>query len=241
MEALDLGRRSLALVVLLVIWSVAGYLSVRERRQRRRTSGSARNDARCSRSRTRCCSHPARTSSCSARTTRRTGRPGRSADQHSDSMMLLRTDPSRHRLVYLSIPRDLRASIPGYGEQKINAAMQIGGPKLAMQTADQLFGPGLPGQSRRRRRLRCLHAADRRSRRHRRQRAAEHPLEPVRLSVLDADSLLAMAGVALPQGRAAHGRPPCAHLLARPREPAQPGRHRHQPRRCASNRSCRRR
>jgi len=40
-------------------------------------------------------------------------------------MMLLRTDPGRHRLVFLSIPRDLRASIPGYGESKINAAMQI--------------------------------------------------------------------------------------------------------------------
>ena len=71
------------------------------------------------------------------------GQAGRSADQHSDSMMLLHTDPSRHRLVYLSIPRDLRASIPGYGEQKINAAMQIGGPKLAIQTADALFGPEL--------------------------------------------------------------------------------------------------
>ena len=58
-------------------------------------------------------------------------------------MMLLHTDPSRHRLVYLSIPRDLRASIPGYGEQKVNAAMQLGGPKLAIETADQLFGRDL--------------------------------------------------------------------------------------------------
>ena len=71
------------------------------------------------------------------------GQEGRSSDQHSDSMMLLHTDPGRHRLVYLSIPRDLRAAIPGYGEQKVNAAMQIGGPKLAIQTADQLFGPQL--------------------------------------------------------------------------------------------------
>jgi LCP family protein required for cell wall assembly len=55
-------------------------------------------------------------------------------------MMLLRTDPSRHRLVFLSIPRDLRASIPGYGESKINAAMQIGGPKLAVKTVAQLTG-----------------------------------------------------------------------------------------------------
>jgi polyisoprenyl-teichoic acid--peptidoglycan teichoic acid transferase len=71
------------------------------------------------------------------------GQPGRSADEHSDSMMLLHTDPSRHRLIYLSIPRDLRVSIPGYGTQKINAAMQIGGPKLAVQTADALLGSQL--------------------------------------------------------------------------------------------------
>ena len=68
------------------------------------------------------------------------GQPGRSSDNHSDSMMLLRTDPSRHRLVFLSIPRDLRASIPGYGESKINAAMQLGGPKLAVKTVSQLTG-----------------------------------------------------------------------------------------------------
>jgi LCP family protein required for cell wall assembly len=68
------------------------------------------------------------------------GQPGRSSDRHSDSMMLLRTDPTRHRLVFLSIPRDLRASIPGYGESKINAAMQIGGPKLAISTVAAFTG-----------------------------------------------------------------------------------------------------
>jgi len=68
------------------------------------------------------------------------GQPGRSSDRHSDSMMLLRTDPSRHRLIFLSIPRDLRASIPGYGDSKINAAMQIGGPKLAVKTVSEFTG-----------------------------------------------------------------------------------------------------
>jgi LCP family protein required for cell wall assembly len=132
----------LTLFVLLVVWSVAGYLSVR--------SGVKAANARL----------PATTSSVLQKqnslllssgtnilllgTDHSTnGQPGRSDDQHADSMMLLRTDPGRHRLVYLSIPRDLRASIPGYGEQKINAAMQIGGPKLAIRTADALFGPGL--------------------------------------------------------------------------------------------------
>lgn len=68
------------------------------------------------------------------------GQAGRSSDQHSDSMMLLRTDPSRHRLVFLSMPRDLRATIPGYGESKINAAMQIGGAKLAVATVSEFTG-----------------------------------------------------------------------------------------------------
>jgi LCP family protein required for cell wall assembly len=62
---------------------------------------------------------------------------------HSDSIMILRTDPSRHRLVYLSIPRDLRVPIPGFGEQKINAAMQIGGPALVIRTIEALTGSAL--------------------------------------------------------------------------------------------------
>jgi len=72
------------------------------------------------------------------------GSAGRGVDQHSDSITLLHTDPGRHRLVYLSIPRDLRTYVPGYGDQKINAAMQFGGPKLAVRTIDQLVGKALP-------------------------------------------------------------------------------------------------
>ena len=72
------------------------------------------------------------------------GSTGRAQDQHSDSMTILHTDPGRHRLVYLSIPRDLQTNVPGVGEQKINAAMQFGGPKLAVQTIDALLGRGLP-------------------------------------------------------------------------------------------------
>src|SRR6266404_1051798 len=50
------------------------------------------------------------------------GQAGRNSDEHSDSMMLLRTDPGRHRITYLSIPRDLGVTINGV-YQKINAAM----------------------------------------------------------------------------------------------------------------------
>ncbi len=72
------------------------------------------------------------------------GSTGRSVDQHSDSMTLLHTDPGHHRLYYLSVPRDLQVDVPGHGPQKINAAMQFGGPKLAVQTLDKFLGGGLP-------------------------------------------------------------------------------------------------
>ena len=65
---------------------------------------------------------------------------GRSADQHSDSIMILRTDPEHHRLVYLSLPRDLLTTIAGHGPQKINAAMQFGGPALAIKTIGAFTG-----------------------------------------------------------------------------------------------------
>jgi polyisoprenyl-teichoic acid--peptidoglycan teichoic acid transferase len=133
----------LGLIVLLVVWTVAGYFSVR--------SGVSKANARL----------PVGTTSVLKKQNglmltsssnilllgtdhADNGQANRSTLQHSDSMMLLRTDPGRHRLIFLSIPRDLRASIPGYGESKINAAMQVGGPKLAIQTADELFGPALP-------------------------------------------------------------------------------------------------
>jgi LCP family protein required for cell wall assembly len=68
------------------------------------------------------------------------GQKGRAGSRHSDSIMLVRTDPSRHRLAYLSIPRDLRVEIPGYGSNKINAAFQFGGPTLALRTVKDLTG-----------------------------------------------------------------------------------------------------
>lgn len=60
--------------------------------------------------------------------------------RRSDSILLIRTDPKRHRLAYLSIPRDLRVDVPGFGPNKINAAFQLGGPTLAMRTVRALTG-----------------------------------------------------------------------------------------------------
>ena len=64
----------------------------------------------------------------------------RSDARRSDSILLVRTDPKRHRLAYLSIPRDLRVEIPGFGSNKINSAFQLGGPALAMRTIRSLTG-----------------------------------------------------------------------------------------------------
>jgi len=66
--------------------------------------------------------------------------PARASDRHSDSIMLMRTDPARHRIYYLSIPRDLQVPIPGYPTQKINAAMQLGGAALAIKTISNFTG-----------------------------------------------------------------------------------------------------
>lgn len=44
------------------------------------------------------------------------------------------------RATMVSIPRDSYVSIPGYGEDKINAAFSVGGPQLLVQTVEQATG-----------------------------------------------------------------------------------------------------
>jgi LCP family protein required for cell wall assembly len=64
----------------------------------------------------------------------------RATDRHTDSITILRTDPGHGRLYYLSIPRDLQVEIPGFGAEKINAAYQLGGPRLAIRTVSDYTG-----------------------------------------------------------------------------------------------------
>ncbi|WP_225906795.1 LCP family protein [Thermoleptolyngbya sp. PKUAC-SCTB121] len=52
----------------------------------------------------------------------------------SDVMLLVRVDPATTTASILSIPRDTRVEIPGYGVAKINHANQEGGAALAAQT-----------------------------------------------------------------------------------------------------------
>jgi LCP family protein required for cell wall assembly len=66
-------------------------------------------------------------------------RPGDTSSR-SDSILLIRTDPSRQQIEELSIPRDLRTEIPGYQPTKINAAYSYGGAPLAIATIENLTG-----------------------------------------------------------------------------------------------------
>jgi LCP family protein required for cell wall assembly len=58
----------------------------------------------------------------------------------SDTIILLRLDPSKGATAVMSLPRDLKVSIPGHGTDKINAAYAIGGPALTVKTVRQLLG-----------------------------------------------------------------------------------------------------
>ena len=168
----------------------------------------------------------ARTSCCSAPTTRRTARPGRSSDQHSDSMMLLRTDPSRHRLVYPLDPARPARVDPRLRRAKINAAMQIGGPKLAITDGDAALRTGPAGQPRRVVDFGAFKTLIDARRRHRHQRAASRSSRTASTAPTRRSTRCEQwQGWRFQQGRAAHERAPRAHLLAHPREPAQPGRH----------------
>lgn len=58
----------------------------------------------------------------------------------SDTLMLAHLDPDSGATAVMSIPRDLRVQIPGYGQNKINTAFALGGPKLTLKTVRELLG-----------------------------------------------------------------------------------------------------
>ncbi|MGN6032337.1 MAG: LCP family protein [Thermomicrobiales bacterium] len=68
-------------------------------------------------------------------------RPGSAIDVgvRPDSLIVLRLDPVARSCRILSIPRDTRAELPGYGESKINHALMVGGiPYQLLVTQDYL-------------------------------------------------------------------------------------------------------
>ena len=68
------------------------------------------------------------------------GDSGHAGENLSDTIMLLSLDGQNHRMAQISIPRDLRVAVPGYGDKKINTANAFGGVNLAEQTVTNTFG-----------------------------------------------------------------------------------------------------
>lgn len=62
-----------------------------------------------------------------------------SFDGLSDVMLLIRFDPKNNKLNMLSIPRDTRTKIEGYGVKKINAANRLGGAYLSAKSVSNLL------------------------------------------------------------------------------------------------------
>ncbi|MGH2848814.1 MAG: LCP family protein [Thermoleophilaceae bacterium] len=62
------------------------------------------------------------------------------AGARSDTIILVRLDGDEEATAVLSLPRDLRVEIPGHGTDKINAAYEVGGPKLTLETVKAVTG-----------------------------------------------------------------------------------------------------
>lgn len=58
----------------------------------------------------------------------------------SDTMMVLRVDPTATRASLLSLPRDLWVPIPDHGNGRINEAIELGGPELLVETIQDYLG-----------------------------------------------------------------------------------------------------
>lgn len=59
---------------------------------------------------------------------------------NSDTLQVIRFDPGDSLVGTLSIPRDLRVPVPGYGDDKINAAYASGGAPLALRAVQDYTG-----------------------------------------------------------------------------------------------------
>ncbi len=66
--------------------------------------------------------------------------PGAYGEPRSDTVILVRLDPEKGATALMSLPRDLKVEIPGHGTDRLNAAYEIGGPKLTLETVKQFTG-----------------------------------------------------------------------------------------------------
>jgi len=58
----------------------------------------------------------------------------------SDTMILVRLDPRKGATAMMSLPRDLKVDIPGFGRDKLNAAFAYGEDQLTLRTIRGLLG-----------------------------------------------------------------------------------------------------
>jgi LCP family protein required for cell wall assembly len=65
---------------------------------------------------------------------------GSDGGHRSDTILILHIPSNGGRPVLISLPRDSYVNIPGYGQNKINAAYSFGGPKLLAQTVQNNTG-----------------------------------------------------------------------------------------------------
>lgn len=70
----------------------------------------------------------------------RAGDVASASGRRTDTIMLAHIPDNDTKPTLLSFPRDLNVQIPGRGVSKINAAFSFGGPKLLVQTVEQVTG-----------------------------------------------------------------------------------------------------
>ncbi|MER5648621.1 LCP family protein [Streptosporangium sp. NPDC002524] len=65
---------------------------------------------------------------------------GRETGERTDTMMVIHVSEDHRKVTVVSLPRDTWTTVPGKGLHKINAAYQLGGPKLATRTVQTATG-----------------------------------------------------------------------------------------------------
>ena len=70
---------------------------------------------------------------------------GSAEGRRTDTIIVVHAPSGGGKASMISIPRDSYLPIPGHGENKVNAAYSIGGPKLLVETVEQATGLPIDG------------------------------------------------------------------------------------------------
>jgi len=70
---------------------------------------------------------------------------GSAEGKRTDSIMLVHVPASGGKSAVISLPRDSYVPIPGHSKNKINAAYSLGGPRLLVETIEQVTGIRVDG------------------------------------------------------------------------------------------------